>query len=298
MDIVLIFNGLGNQMSQYAFFLAKKQYNPHVSCIYYPNKYEDQHNGFELDKVFGIKISRDIKYYVSYFIYCLYLLKDQRNIKGKIIRKMLKYLRVKVIFENFVTYNFDPNHFSKKSGISYYWGGWHCEKYLDAIKDEILRLYQFNIDEKDTTTIELQKEIINKTSVSIHVRRGDYISKMINVFGDVCDMKYYNNAIKYIEQKVKDPYFYFFSDDDQWIKDQFNLKNSKIVGCNKGNNSWKDMYLMSQCKHNINANSTFSWWGAWLNENPEKIVIVPDKFIIQEEAQDIYPDLWVKIIVS
>jgi hypothetical protein len=94
---------------------------------------------------------------------------------------------------------------------------------------------------------------------------------------------------------IENPYFYIFSDDKHWVKENFNIPNSLIVDFNYGKDSWKDMYLISQCKHNINSNSTFSWWGAWLNGNPDKIVVVPDKFNLQDEFQDVYPDLWTRI---
>jgi len=299
MDIILIFNGLGNQMSQYAFYLAKKQINPRVKCIYFPLKDDDQHNGFELDNVFNIKISKNINYYTLYYLYKLYLVKDQNNIKGRFIRKILNHFKVNVIYENLKTYEFNPDNLLKGTGCSYYWGGWHCEKYFNDIRDKISNIFHFHIDENDSRTIELQKKMNTTTSVSIHVRRGDFISKrLIESFGNVCDLEYYNKAIKYIRQKVENPYFFIFSDDEQWINENFKFPNSVIVDFNKGNDSWKDMYLMSQCKHNINANSTFSWWGAWLNKNPGKIVVVPEKFILQDEPQDIYPDSWIKIPVS
>jgi hypothetical protein len=299
MDIILIFNGLGNQMSQYALYLAKKQYNPSVRFLYFPSTYDDQHNGFELDKVFKIKMPKDVKYYILFYIYSLYLLKDKKGIKGKFIRKLINYLKVNVIYENFTTYAFNPSYLLKNSGFNYYWGGWHCEKYFNEIKDELSGVFHFIIDEKDTRTIKLQKEIQNKMSVSIHLRRGDYLSKrLVNVFGDVCDIEYYNKAIHYIQQHIENPYFYIFSDDKQWIKENFKLPNSVIVDFNKGNDSWKDMYLMSQCKHNINANSTFSWWSAWLNNNPDKIVVVPNRFSLQEDSQEVYPESWIKILAT
>jgi len=294
-----MFNGLGNQMSQYAFYLAKKKQNPKVKCIYFPSKYDDQHNGFELGKIFNIKINKDIRYYYCYFLYCLYLLKYEKGLKGKYIRKILKLLKVNVIYEDFKTYEFNPSYLLKRSGISYYYGGWHTEKYFCEIKDVIYKTLQFHIKENDYNVIQIQKEIKTKNSVSIHVRRGDYLNKGLkDIFGNVCNLDYYKKALDYIHQHVENPYFYIFSDDKQWIKENLNFPNSEIVDFNEGEDSWKDMYLMSQCKHNINANSTFSWWGAWLNKNPNKRVVVPEKFILSSELIDIYPDNWIRIPVS
>ncbi len=297
MDTVLIFNGLGNQMSQYAFYLAKRRYNPDVMCMYFPSKYDDQHNGFELDKIFNIKARKNIKYYISYFIYRIYSNRDATGFIGKISRKIFRHFTVDVTYEK--SYAFDMELLLKKTaGISYFWGGWHNEKYFEAIKDNILSVFTFKINNKDTRILRLQSEISSKTSVSIHIRRGDYLNNnIVNIFGRICDLEYYNKAINFIKANVDNPYFYIFSDDKNWIKENFSLPNSEIVDFNHGEDSWKDMYLMSQCKHNINANSTFSWWGAWLNMNDDKIVVVPEKFDLQGET-DFYPQSWIKMPIS
>ena len=98
---------------------------------------------------------------------------------------------------------------------------------------------------------------------------------------------------------VNNPQFYFFSDDLQWCIDKFNTQdNYHFVDINTGKDSWQDMYLMSQCKHNIIANSSFSWWGAWLNDNGEKIVIAPNPWFrtwSKESSYDVIPDNWIMI---
>lgn len=296
MDIVLIFNGLGNQMSQYAFYLAKKRYYPNAKYLFISDKYNPQHNDFELDKVFNIKNTKNHFNILHRNIYNLALLKHQNNIRGKIIRIILKYFKVSLIYEN-LTYDFNNDNLLKKSpGLTYYKGGWHCEKYFKELKNEISEVYQFVNKKNDVRICDLMEQIRGKNSVSIHVRRGDYLNEQeINIFGKVCDSVYYDKAINYIRQKVEDPFFFIFSDDKQWINENFNQSNSMIVDFNEGKDSWKDMLLMSQCKHNINANSTFSWWGAWLNKNPEKIVVVPERFFLLNVTKDIYPDEWIKI---
>ena len=94
---------------------------------------------------------------------------------------------------------------------------------------------------------------------------------------------------------MKNITFFVFSDDIEWVKNNLCLSNCEYVECNVGINSWQDMFLMSQCKHNIIANSSFSWWGAWLNRNTNKIVITPSRFINLEENSDIIPDTWIRI---
>lgn len=95
--------------------------------------------------------------------------------------------------------------------------------------------------------------------------------------------------------KVNNPYFFIFSNDIEWCKKNIQLPHSYYVNCNKGKDSWQDMFLMSKCKHNIIANSTFSWWGAYLNENPQKIVISPSKLTNRGDSPDLFPDSWIKL---
>jgi hypothetical protein len=294
MNTVLIFNGLGNQMSQYAFYLAKKRYNPNIVCLYFPCKYDDQHNGFELKKVFNIRIHKNLKYYIAHWLYFIYSNKDVKGFQGKISRRISKHLKINIIHES--SYSFNKEFLlDKYTGISYFWGGWHNERYYDAIKADLRKIYSFKISNNDYLTLKLQQEICSKTSISVHIRRGDYLNnKIVDVFGRICDLEYYQRAIEYIKSNVENPFFYVFSDDKEWIKANLSFPNSQIVDFNHGKDSWKDMYLMSLCKHNINANSTFSWWAAWLNNNEHKIIVVPEQFNVHG-GSDIYPPSWIKI---
>jgi hypothetical protein len=106
---------------------------------------------------------------------------------------------------------------------------------------------------------------------------------------------YYVNAIEYIEKKVVSPFYFIFSDDIKWVKENLSLVNCMYVDGNKRKDSYIDMYLMSICKHNIISNSTFSWWAAWINKNEKKIVLMPDRWIIGERCDGIFPAQWTKI---
>jgi hypothetical protein len=139
--------------------------------------------------------------------------------------------------------------------------------------------------------------------VAIHVRRGDYISvpENFNKHG-ICGVDYYNRAINYLLSIEQDPTFFIFTDDIEWVR--INMlplfKNSIIVSTNNiGVDSWRDLYLMSQCKHQIIANSTFSWWGAWLNENQHKNIISPTNWFSNKELNDstgdLIPETWVRL---
>ena len=100
-----------------------------------------------------------------------------------------------------------------------------------------------------------------------------------------------------MKDKVGNCKFIFFSNDMEWVKRNYNIENAIYVNSTLFDNyqDWYDMYLMSMCKHNIIANSTFSWWGAWLNSNKEKIVIAPNKWVNLCDYKDIYPDDWIKM---
>jgi len=127
-----------------------------------------------------------------------------------------------------------------------------------------------------------------------HIRRGDFISETSD--NNISNTDYYDRAIQIISQKMAHPLFIFFSNDIEWVKKCFNLSNAMYVDWNTGIDDWQDMYLMSQCKHNIIANSTFSWWGAYLNANAEKIVVCPSVFIKNIKTPNIYPAEWVRCV--
>lgn len=138
-----------------------------------------------------------------------------------------------------------------------------------------------------------------ENSVSVHIRRGDYVTKSrYNKTYAHCTVKYYENAVDYIAKKFPNPHIYIFSDDTDWIKENIKFPyETEYVTHNIGQNSFEDIRLMSNCKHNVIANSTFSWWGAWLNQNSEKIVVCPDVWFQDSRIvqTDIYPKEWIRI---
>ena len=164
------------------------------------------------------------------------------------------------------------------------------------MEDELQEVFQFPII-KDKNNLEIINKIKNCNSVSVHIRRGDYlIDTNYRMFGGICDENYYAEAFKIIKKYVQNPTFFIFSDDIEWSKMHICQKeNCYFVTINKKEDSWKDMFLMSICKHNIIANSTFSWWGAYLNKNKSAIVISPDIFIKTDINSDIYKENWIKL---
>jgi len=133
--------------------------------------------------------------------------------------------------------------------------------------------------------------------VSLHLRRGDYREK--SYYCDLHKLGYYEAAILEIKQRVPDAKFFVFSDDPPWCKEVFSGAEFCVVDCNQGKEAFLDMYLMTQCQHNIIANSTFSWWGAWLNRNSTKIVITPGEWFsgndVHHDMDDLLPEDWLRI---
>lgn len=170
-------------------------------------------------------------------------------------------------------------------------GHFQSEKYFIDYKNEILKL--FEIDE-NTNTFLLEKygELLNQDTCSIHVRRGDYIS--LPNHHPLQPIDYYEKSVKIIGENK---HFLIFSDDIKWCEENFGfIKNKTFIS---NNLDYQDLYLMSMCNHNIIANSTFSWWGAWLNKNENKQVIAPTKWFgvtySSFKTDDLYCNNWINI---
>jgi len=133
----------------------------------------------------------------------------------------------------------------------------------------------------------------------LHIRRGDYVhAPLANQFHGLCSLDYYQKAVNYIYQKIPDCHFYIFSDDHSWVCENFKLDYPvTMVDHNDADKDYEDLRLMSLCKYNIIANSSFSWWGAWLNANPEKIVLCPERWFndLSLDIKDLMPDSWIRV---
>ncbi len=134
------------------------------------------------------------------------------------------------------------------------------------------------------------------TTVSVHIRRTDYLNKE-NYYLNVCDDEYYKRAMSYIRKKFDDILWIFFSDDIEWVKENYKTDNAIYIDRKmfESYSNWYDMFLMSLCNHHIIANSTFSWWAAWIDNKQEKIVVAPKKWSLIDERPDICPKSWVRL---
>ncbi|CVK19933.1 alpha-1,2-fucosyltransferase [Sporomusa sphaeroides] len=183
-------------------------------------------------------------------------------------------------------------------GNLYLAGYWQSEKYFKAIEDVIRQDFSLKA-EMSYESRSLAEEITRNESISLHIRRSDYVTNPeANKVHGVMPIEYYNKAMDYIARNKSDVKYYIFSDCLAWVRHHFSSSsNIVIVDHNDGEHSYEDMILMSICKHNIIANSSFSWWGAWLNQNSKKIVISPEQWfrVKDYDTRDLIPDKWVKL---
>lgn len=274
--VITIKGGLGNQMFQYAFYLAHKKQHPFSIYLFtLEGDARFGHFGYQMDEIFNTRTLKRDK------IYCFLT-----NHLSWIIRYSTRVVE-KQCFQYNNSYFLSPNI------VSIYDGYWQSEKYFSFVADMVRKRFVFPFDSINNETKRLHSVVQNKESVSIHVRRGDYLA-LTDTLG-MCDLSYYHRSIDYMKNRLSNPLFVFFSDDIAWVKENLPIDDAVYVSWNHGKESWQDMYLMSQCQHNIIANSTFSWWGAWLNANPQKIVISPKRWFLFSPNHDLLPQEWVTL---
>lgn len=293
MIIANVIGGLGNQMFQYAAAraLSLQLEQPLRLDISWFDGY-GLHQGFELQRVFECDI--EIATYA-----------DVHAIIGRqsvpLIRRVLQHPRMAILrSHNLIV---EP-HFHYWPGICstahdcYLIGYWQSEKYFDDIAATIRRDFRFKqpIDNRNAQMVE---EIDKVSSVSLHVRRGDYVKNpRTNAAHGLCSLDYYRAAIYHITKRVEYPHFFIFSDDMEWVRENLKIDFPCEYVChNIGAESYRDMQLMSQCQHHIIANSSFSWWGAWLNPRVDKMIVAPERWFPDRKRQtnDLIPPQWQRL---
>ena len=287
MIIVRVMGGLGNQMFQYAFYraLCAQGKDARLDTSWFEQF--QAHNGYELERLFAVKPQ------MAPYAACEALGEMKMDILHRMVRK----------FYTKKTYYAQ----TAKAGICYdekilaidnmYLSGyWQSEQYFLAIAKTVREDFSFKLP-MDEKNIAYMQAIAGSNSVSLHVRRGDYLNNAVH--GGICSVDYYQKAIRFMEAQIDNPCFFVFSDDISWCKEHLSIPQAIYVTGNNGTDSYNDMRLMSLCKHNIIANSSFSWWGAWLNTHADKVVIAPEKWfnIKNVTTKDLLPKDWVKISV-
>lgn len=211
-------------------------------------------------------------------------------------RNELRYGDLKLINEPH--FQFYPD-LLKASDNVYLKGYWQSEKYFEQAKPQIYRDFQFKSSPSFANKSMLDKIGNSQNPVSLHIRRGDYVAdKKTNEFHGTASLEYYDRAIEHISKNIQTPTFFVFSDDPKWCRQNLKLNfPTTFVDHNPPTSGYEDMRLMSTCKHHILANSSFSWWGAWLNKSGSKIVIAPKKWFQDPtiNTKDLIPKKWVRL---
>ena len=293
---VFTFGGLGNQMFQYAAAKALADKLGTNLCIdkSFLNIYSKNTTprSYELD-LFCLKPYENITSSKNRgrFFYKIYP-KIKRTIFGKKIAA--KYN----LYEEQNAFNFDSDFLSLPDETRLL-GYFQSEKYFEPFQEVVRDCFTFK-KPLSGKNAEIAEVIKSTNAVSVHIRRGDYVSnaKSITIYVKNSS-EYYENAINRIRKQVENPVFFVFSDDPEEAKKIISSPGTTFVDWNSGKDSYVDMQLMSLCKHNIIANSSFSWWGAWLNKSAEKIVIAPANWFNDEDknsqTNDLIPDKWIRL---
>ncbi|RYF91625.1 MAG: alpha-1,2-fucosyltransferase [Chitinophagaceae bacterium] len=279
MIIIQMEGGLGNQMFQYALYLFFRHRN--ITAKADISRFENYtlHNGYELERIFGINAK--------------YAGKKERAVV-KVLGKCLHLLARQPYKEKArMQWRFQPAVHKMKFGFLK--GYWQTEQYFLEAATLVRERFTFPAI-ADEQNKKLLQRFEQGNAVSLHVRRGDYLSIAQPA---TLPLAYYNEAIRLITATVPDARFFVFSDDIPWVKQNLHQSNMYYIDWNKGSESFRDMQLMSACQHNIIANSSFSWWGAWLNNNEKKIVIAPQQWMPGLPAgTDVLPKSWVQVPVT
>jgi hypothetical protein len=195
------------------------------------------------------------------------------------------------------SFSFDPNVLQCTAN-AFFDGFWQSEKYFATIRKNLLAELIPAVPLSDELA-HIAQNIRTCAAVSIHVRRGDYVSDpTTTAYHGVCSKEWYEKAAEYMKAYVPNLQFFVFSDDFEWAKDNLSFDApTTFVKPSPNGLECHDLYAMSLCKHNVIANSSFSWWGAWLNQNPNKIVVAPRKWFVAgpQNTDDLIPDTWSRI---
>lgn len=284
--VIKLNGGLGNQMFQWALARMIAETTgmvPYLDMSYFKNRYarpyqldifkvepkfvEGQWDKFKLDVIWSF---RAFLHWEKTFEYTLFSEKQ---------------------------FNFDRG-IQKIKPNTYILGFFQSEKYFKNVEALVRDDFEF-IDLASEENVKMIRQIKAGPSISLHIRRGDYVKK--KRYQDAyatCSLDYYRRGVEHIVKSCPNPTLFIFSDDIEWVKANLKLPYKSVyVSHNKGKKSFEDMRLMSHCQHNIIANSSFSWWGAWLNKNENKIVIAPQKWFNDDKIiqTDVIPQEWVRI---
>ena len=298
MIIVKLMGGLGNQMFQYA--AARRLAYVNRAPLKLDLHWFDNVPKGDTTRKYGLHVFDCVQEVASE--------SEVKSLRGMdisrwpgAIKRLLKSCRIEPD-----RYHVREKHYHFEHAILAYRGDaspdgfWKSPKYFDDVTDMVRNDFTF-VRLPDSTTKRLLDQISSTDAVSIHVRRGDYVSNAItSQYHGLNTMEYYRSAIKRMLSLVPEPVFYVFSDDLQWVKNELQIDGEVVYveHNNSDDTSFEDMRLMSACKDHIIANSSFSWWGAWLNPSRSKTVIAPKMWFNETtgvNTRDLLPGDWIRL---
>ncbi len=299
MIIVREWAGLGNQLFLYAYYRSLQEKGQAAKLdISYFDTINPHGAGYQIDKIFP-----NSKNVYATALECRKLAVYQMDRFHRVLRKL--GINQKSYLSQTKTYHstgYDPE-MAELSGDHYVEGYFQSERYFREIADQLRRELTFT--EKIPEVVHLvEQKIHDSDCVSIHIRRGDYAAGGQST---TADTYYYINAIREMEKRHPGYTYFVFSDDIPWCKEYFSDRKDILPKgfcpeyVQTGAPAWTDMYLMSKCDHNIICDSSFSWWGAWLNSNPEKVVLVPERWLfgtVSYKKDNVYPEGWIKVSLN
>ena len=279
-------------MFQYAFYLALRQDRPQTKIDPSIFSHRPSHNGYELERVFGVQAPTASP--------------QERNQMADVSKDWFSELRRALGITRTTTGQLiiepDPAKGWRQDLLhvdnAYLQGYWQSEKYFLPVVEQVRDAFVFLLPLPETET-RMAQQMSDTQSVSVHIRRGDYLKARRRADYEVCTETYYRRAVKYVQAHVNNPRFYVFSDEPAWGRTLGCFpKETVFVSGHTGENAYIDMQLMTCCRHHIIANSSFSWWGAWLGEYKDSIILAPNTWFRLRPRPDIIPDRWIQIDVN
>ena len=274
-NVVQVTSGLGNQMFQYAFGLAVgadfdvSWFDGPVGPTSVMRKYELPQFRCEVPVVPHDRVMKLVR-------------------RPKLLRALGMRPRLETLREPTPSV-FHPEYLSRTS--TNFVGYFQCEKYFLPLRERLLS--EFRMRNPPAKLVAMDSDIRARNAVSLHVRRGDYV-QLADTVG-LCGVDYYRAAMRHVRERVKDPVFFMFSDDMAWTREAFAGEADCVFVDEAWDSALCDMALMAACRHHIVANSTYSWWGAWLGEGPDKVVVAPARWFATGERTDIVPEGWTRL---
>lgn len=290
MIISKITSGLGNQLFQYA--LARHLARKTASTLYFDLSYYNYQ--YSDDTVRHFKLDRfSIPYKRLDHSPLRYLAKGTKLLPDRSLPPLVRWVNEK-------QFHHDADVLKTAAACIILNGFWQSEKYFAESADVIRQ--ELTVPSNPRPAFQRYREQIRVSAmpVSLHVRRGDYVNHpaFSQTFGFV-GLDYYKRAIQFMDSQFGDCQFFVFSDDPAWVQQNLPLKNNAVLVRNTGDDSdLDDLLLMSACRHHVIANSSFSWWGAWLNPDPRKHVVAPKQWYRNQptwDTKDLVPPSWIRL---